>query len=113
MKLMELLNIFAMVGMVIDDLLAIFSVVGSLILLIGSFSNAPMRRYGSIANWSIMGLVFGGFFQIAMAITGNVPDLVGFVIRMHPAMVNGLLLLSLAMLVLRWWIKRNRFRLQS
>jgi hypothetical protein len=104
---MEILNIFAMVGMVIDDLLAILSVIGSSVLLIGSFSNTPLRRYGKIADWSIMGLVFGGLCQIAMVITGNVPERVGFVFRMESGMVNSLLLISLAMLVLRWWIRRS------
>ena len=110
---MEFLNIFAMMGLMIDDLLAILSVIGSLILLIGSFSKAPLRRYGKIADWSIMGLVLGGFCQIAMAITGNVPEFVGFLVRMKPGMVNGLLFLSLTMLVLRWWIRRNRHSFQA
>jgi len=42
---MEILNVFAMVGMVINDLLAIISVIGSVILFFGAFSNAPLKRY--------------------------------------------------------------------
>jgi uncharacterized membrane protein len=106
---MELLNIFAMMGMVIDDILAILSVVGSAMLFVVSFSKAPMRRYGTIANWSIGGLVVGSLFQISMAITGTTPEMVGIVFRMTPMMANGLLGLSLLLLVGRWLIRRNRY----
>jgi hypothetical protein len=44
--MMELLNFFAMIGMVINDLLAIFSVIGSVVLFFGSFSDTPLGRYG-------------------------------------------------------------------
>src|SRR6266540_4865840 len=107
---MELLNIFAMVGMVIDDLLAIISVIGSIVLLFGSFSNAPLRRYGRIADWSILGLVSGAFFQFSMAITRTIPEQIGFVVRMTPIMVKGLLALSFLFLVCRWRLRRNRYR---
>jgi len=71
---MDILNVFAMIGMVINDLLAILSVLGSVILLFGAFSKAPLKRYGKIAEWSILGLVFGGLFQISMAVTGTTPE---------------------------------------
>src|SRR6266496_4472936 len=69
-NVMEMLNVFAMIGMAIDDLLSIMSVIGSAILFIGTFSNASLGRYGRIATWSIGGLVFGAFFQLCRAITG-------------------------------------------
>jgi hypothetical protein len=53
---MEIISGFAMIGMLINDLLAILSFVGSIILLSGAFSKAPLRRYGKIADWSIVGL---------------------------------------------------------
>lgn len=105
---MELLNIFAMIGLVINDLVAIVSVIGSVILFVGSFSSASLRRYGRIADWSILGLVLGALFQISMAITGTTPDKIGFVVGMTPMMVNGLLGLSLLLLIGRWVIRRNR-----
>jgi hypothetical protein len=43
----------------INDVLGILSAAGSLILLLGSFGKAPIRKYGQIADWSILGLVFG------------------------------------------------------
>ena len=107
---MELLNVFAMIGMAIDDLVAIISVIGSVILFIGSFSKAPLQRYGRIANWSILGLVLGIFFQLSMAITGTTPDQIGLVIRMTPIIVNALLALSLMLLLGRRWIRRNQYK---
>jgi len=103
---LELLNIFALIGITINDLLALFSVLGSLILLFGAFSKAPLKRYGKIAEWSILGLVFGGLFQISMAVTGTMPEQIGVVFRMPALMVSALLGVSLLMLVGRWGIKR-------
>lgn len=104
---MELLNVFAMIGMVINDLLAILSVLGSIILLFGAFSKAPLKRYGKIFDWSILGLIFGGLFQISMAITGTTPELIGTVFRMPALMINALFGVSLLMLAGRWLIRRT------
>ncbi len=103
---MELLTIIAMVGMTINNLVAMFSVLGSIILLFGAFSKAPLKRYGQIANWSIAGLFFGLLFQISMAVTGTTPERIGFVIPMSALMVNALLGVSMLMLGGRWMIRR-------
>ena len=110
---MELLTIFAMIGIAINDLVAIISVVGSAILFIGSFSKVPLKRYGRIADWSIVGLVLGTLFQLSMVITGTTPDMIGMVVRMTPLVVSGLLALSFLLLMGRWWIRRNRSTAQS
>ena len=110
---MEFLNIFAMIGMMIDDFMAIISLIGSIILFLGSFSNAPLKRYGKIAEWSIAGLIFGCFFQISMLVTGTTPEKVGVFFQMAPTLVNGLLTLSFLLLVGRWWVRRNRYRFQQ
>lgn len=104
---MEIFNVFAMVGMVINDLLAIFSLVGSVILLFGAFSKAPLNRYGQIANWSILGLAFGVLFQISMAVTGTTPESIGVVFSMPTLMVTAMFAVSLLMLVGRWIIRRT------
>lgn len=105
---MELLSIFAAIGIMFNDIFALFSVIGSFILLVGAFaSKSPMRKFGRIANWSVMGLVFGVFFQISMAITHTTPDLIGMVVRMTPLMVNILLAISFLFLAGRLWIKKN------
>jgi uncharacterized membrane protein len=95
-----------MIGMVINDLLALLSVVGSTILLFGAFSKASLKRYGKIAEWSILGLIFGGLFQISMAVTGTTPEQIGIVFRMSTLMVNALLGVSLLMLIGRWAIRK-------
>lgn len=106
---MELLSIFASIGIMFNDIFAILSLVGSFILLIGAFlSKNPMRKFGRVANWSIMGLAFGMFFQISMAITKTTPELIGLLVRMSPSMVTGLFVLSFLMLMGRWWVRRNR-----
>jgi len=102
---MEIINIFAMVGMVINDLLAILSIIGSLIMLLGSFGKASWKKYGQIADWSILGLVFGWVFQICMAITKTTPDMIGVVFRMPSLMVYALLSVSLLMLIGRFAIR--------
>ncbi len=103
---MEIINIFAMIGMVINDLLAIFSLGGSLILLLGSFSRVPLKRYGQIANWSIAGLIFGGLFQLSMAVTGTTPERIGIIVPMSALMISAMLGVSLLMLIGRWAIRR-------
>ncbi len=109
---MELLNFFAGIGMVINDLLAIFSVIGSFVLLLGSFSDKPLNRYGDFANYSILGLIFGSFFQISMAITGNTLDKIGIIVPMTPVMVDGLFGSSFLLLILRWSLRRNRYKIR-
>ena len=63
-------DVFASLDLTIDDILAIFSIIGSAILLLGAFvSDKPIGRFGEIANWSILGLVFGIIGQVSIAIT--------------------------------------------
>jgi hypothetical protein len=104
---MELMNVFAMIGLVINNLCAIISVVGSAILFIGSFSKVPLKQYGRIADWSILGLVLGILFQVSLAVTGTTPEKIGFVFPMTTSMVNGLLFISLILLIGRLVIRRN------
>jgi hypothetical protein len=106
---MGLINVFAMMGMVINDLISIYSVIGSLMLFLGAFSKTPRNRFRQFADWSILGLVFGGISQICMAITGTTPEKIGF-LRMSPILVDGLLLLSLFLLIGGWWVRKNRRR---
>jgi uncharacterized membrane protein len=98
------------VGVFANDIFAIASVIGSLVLFFGAFFDTPLRRYGEIANWSLMGLVFGVIFQISMVITKTVPEKIGLLFQMTPALVTGLLGLSFLLLLGRWWIRRNRYR---
>ena len=107
---MNLLSVFAAIGMVINDLVAIISVIGSAVLFFGSFSDKPLSSYGRLVDWSYAGLIFGVFFQISMATTGTTPEKIGIVLAMTPAAINALLGLSMLLLVGRWWIKKNRLK---
>ena len=106
---MEIIEVFAMVGMMINDLMAILSLLGSTILLLGSFSKAPLKRYGRIADWSVLGLVFGIGFQVSMAVTGNIPEKIGFMVPMSPLMISAMLGISILMLVGRFVIRKLLF----
>jgi hypothetical protein len=106
---MEVIGFLALIGgTMINDLLAVLSVIGSVILFFGSFSNAPLRRYGRIADWSIGGLVIGGAFQVCMVISNNMPDKIGFLLRLSPLVVNGLFVISFFLLLGRWLIRRYK-----
>jgi len=106
---MQLINFFALIGISINDLLSIASAITSFILLVGSFFNMPRNRFGPIANYSIGGLVFGSLFQTCMAITASTPASIGALIPMSPLAVDGLFVLSLALILVRWLLlKRSR-----
>ena len=99
---MELLYFFARIGRMINDLLAIFSIVSSLILLLGSYS------FGDLGNYSILGLFFGSLFQVSMIYTGTMPAMIGVFVPMTPLVVNVLFSASLVMVIGRWLLRRNR-----
>jgi len=102
---MELFFFFARIGRAINDLLAIFSVVSCFLLLFGSYS------YGDLGNYSLLGLFFGGLFQISMVITGTMPQRIGVFLPMTPPIVNGLFGSSLFMVILHLLLRRrNRSR---
>lgn len=103
---MEVIGILAMVGTIINDVFAILSVIGSSILLLGSFGKAPMKKYGRIADWSLVGLGMGWMFQICMVITHTTPEKIGMIFRMPTLMVYALLSVSLLMLIGRFVIRR-------
>lgn len=103
---MDVIEILGYVGMGINDLISILAFVGSLILLLGSFGKASWKKYGRIADWSLLGLVFGWGFQIAMAVTNTMPERIGMVVPMSPLMVYALLSTSLLMVIGRIVIRR-------
>lgn len=95
---MELLHFFATIGVKINDLLAIFSVVSSLILLFGSYSKSDL------ANYSLIGLFLGVLFQVSMFMTG-MPARIGIYVPMTPQLANWLFGASLFMVILRWILR--------
>ena len=109
---MSLLDVAASVGLVINDFFAIITVIGSFVLLIEGFARRGRRRKGSdqMALWSIMGLLFGSVCQFALYSTGNVPAEIGFIFRLSPSTINGLLFFSLLLIMARMFIAPRRQR---
>ena len=56
---MFLFGLFAMSGIFYNDVLALVSIVGSLILFLGSFPNSALKPLIGLAEWSSAPLVFG------------------------------------------------------
>lgn len=103
---MAFLDIFAGIGLFVGDLFAIFSIIGSTVLFIAALvSQKPIKKFGEIANWSILGLVFGGLCQISIAITDTPVTTIGLS-KLPLILVNGLLFLSLLMVVGRFILMR-------
>ncbi len=105
---MQYINLLAMIGIMINDIVVVYSVIGSLMLFIGAFSKSSRNKFNQFADWSVLGLLVAGLSQIAMAITGTTPEKVGFIIGMSPWLVDGFLLLSLLLLAGSWQVKKNK-----
>ena len=106
-----IVTILGMVGMAINDWLAILSIIGSLVLLVGSFfTNTSSAKFEQFAEWSIVGLVMGGIFQVCLFLSGNMPEQIGIIFRMPSGTVSLLFVLSFLLLVARFVITRNRPR---
>ena len=102
----EILMILAAMEMMFGDLLAIASIIGSGIMLLGAFT--PRHKFGEIAQWSILGLVFGGLGQISIEITQQPAEQIGMFIPLLPEQVNTLLAGSLLMLIVCGFIRKNK-----
>lgn len=97
---MDLLYFFVRIGLLINDLLAIFSVVSGLVLLFGSVSHRDLGSY------SILGLIFGLVFQASFYLTGYIPLTIGALLGLPTLVVNVMFGASLIM-VLIWRIFRS------
>lgn len=97
----SLIDIFAGMGMVIDDLLAIISLIGAFIIL---FMRKPDEK---MAFWAVGGLFFGAVGQICLTIKG-MPANIG-IFQMNPGLVNALLLATLGLLILRPILRRRNY----
>lgn len=102
---MELLHFFATVGIKINDLLAIFSMVSSFILLFGLYSNSDL------ANYSLIGLFLGILFQGSMLYTGSLPARIGVFVPMTPLVANWLFGAALFMVLIRLVLRRGQPRI--
>lgn len=108
--LLQLLTIPAASGYFYNDVLALVSFLGSLILFLDSFPHSPFKRWIGLAEWSSAPLVFGLFFQVSLLAIGfpSEEGPIGFLVPMPLGMVNGLFGLSLLLMAGRGWIRRTR-----
>jgi hypothetical protein len=92
-------ELFAGFGLVINDVLAILSAIGSFMVLLFGRNSGQRFPY-----WAASGLVFGAFFQVCLYATKMMPAKLG-VFRLDPTLVSGLLVISALFLVLRLAIR--------
>lgn len=107
---MFLLNLYGMSAIFFNDILAMLSAVGGLLLLIGSFSpNKVSSWLISLGEWSLAPLIFGSLFQICFFISGLASETenIGFVLPMPVGVVNGLFTVSIFSLIARWCRRKN------
>jgi hypothetical protein len=105
---MAILQIFTAIEMFFGDLIAILAAIGSLFMFFSIFGeDNPSQQ---VKKWSYGGLLVGALGQFSMYVTGTAAEKIGFVFQFTPELVNSLLLLSVGLLVLRWWIISNRYR---
>lgn len=92
-----------------NDVLAIISLLGSLVLFLASFPQSPFQRLRGLAEWYIAPLAFGTVFQIAFILSWLVPETetMGLLVPMRPGLVNTLFVLSFLLVGGRWWMRRN------
>ena len=103
---MNMIELFANMALVVNDLFAMLTVLGSSILLLGSF--VPMGKFGQIADWSIGGLIFGAAGQVCIFLAGMQNAKIGILVPQSFWAINLLLLASIAMLMLRWRLRSNQ-----
>src|SRR5690242_1276383 len=98
-----LMIILAMSGNFYNDALAVISIVVTSMILVGAISGRSLRRLVDIGEWSLAAVFFGVLFQIAMLIMDLVPEKIGFLVPMSPAVVEILFGISCVFLVGYWW----------
>lgn len=109
---MAILTIFAWVEQIFGDIFAVFAVLGSLLLVLTTFSDTNSSELGQIKQWAVGGFVVSVLGRIAMLIARLSVEKIGIVIPLAPAYVDSLLFLALGLLVLRTWLRSNRFRFE-
>jgi hypothetical protein len=100
--LTNILVIFANIGQLMGDILALISVAGSIFMLF-----IRSGRWSQFVELGIFALILGALGQIAMAVLHYNLDSIG-VFQMTPAQVDGLLLISAIMIFARNLLIRLR-----
>ena len=75
-----------------NDVLALISILGSVVLFLGSFPGFPFKGLIGLAEWNSAPLVFGTSFQLCFSLPGMSPetDVMGLLAPMPPWLVSGL-----------------------
>lgn len=107
---MFLFTLFAMSGVFFNDMLALVSIAGSIILFLGAFPDSPFQRLTGLAEWNSAPLVFGTFFHVCLFLMGMAPEFptIGFVLPMPQAVISMLFAASLLLMAGRWWVRKNQ-----
>ena len=108
--LKALFILFAISGNFYNDVLALISVVGTFLMLLGSIPGVPLRWMAAIGEWSTSAVFFGILFQVSILATDLDPESIGFVVPMHPALVTGLFAVSAFFLLCCWWLRQTQVK---
>ena len=90
-------------GVAYNDVLALVSLAGCILLFIGSLPGTH-RFFTSLGESCMAPLYFGLLLQVAMYTAGLIPERIGFFFPMAPGLVNGLFGISILLLIGRWWL---------
>ena len=96
-------HFFAGVGALLNDFLAVISVIGTTVMLL-----SPSRA-NSFADMSVVAFVVGVVCQVAMRITGTMPASIGF-FKFSPQLVDILFAVALVFLALKIFLSLLRTR---
>jgi hypothetical protein len=105
----KFLVIPAMSAYFYNDVLGLISLLGSVVLFLGTFPGSRFKRWIGLAEWNSAPLVFGTFFQVCFLAIGLAPETprMGVLVPMSPGLVTGLFGLSFVLLIARRWVKRK------
>ena len=105
-KVALLLEVIAALALLINDVLAIFSVFGSAWMLAGESASLAFgrRRYEAserILFWAWGGLILGAIGLASLIITGNEAEQIGIIFKLSKSTIGALLLVSFLLLMAR------------
>jgi hypothetical protein len=110
MQMNDLIKIFGSIPLVVGDILSLMSLLGSSLIFVTALISLAQKKRLRFAEqalqWSFMGLVFGIGTQVCMYASGQIPEQLGFFVRLSPEIVNLILLLASCLLILGFLIRR-------
>jgi hypothetical protein len=105
---MYIINLWAWVAMLINNVFALISFIGSLVLLLAAIISRGFHRRartpGNLGPWSVACLVLGLLGQIAIVIAGKTGEQIGVFFPLSFGFVSLIFFLALAMFALRFFL---------